>query len=256
MRGARLALVFATLAIAPLSARAHVTMTSPTPRYGPSEQKDPPCGRLGGTRTDRVAVYEPGATITVEWDETVDHAGHYRIAFDAEGDDDLAEPAGADWITPDGVMVLADDIADSRGGHYTSTITLPDVECESCTLQLIQVMYGRGDPYYYQCADLALRCATPGCAASGSDAGVEADAGMAAEDAGAPGAADAGARIDAGTTAARDGGARPGADAGGRDSIEGGCSVVARGRGRAGALSIAGALVMLALCATRGRRWR
>src|SRR5690606_6077325 len=46
--------------------------------------------------------------------------------------------------------------------------TLPDIECESCTLQVVQVMYdkkpyGDGNDLYYQCADIALR---PGGGAS------------------------------------------------------------------------------------------
>lgn len=47
---------------------------------------------------------------------------------------------------------------------------LPDVECDNCTLQAIQVMYDKppyvtpGNDLYYQCADLVLRrgvAATP-----------------------------------------------------------------------------------------------
>ena len=54
-------------------------------------------------------------------------------------------------------------------------VTLPDVECERCTLQLIQVMtdkapYGDGNDLYYQCADLALRADAP---AEGETFGVE-----------------------------------------------------------------------------------
>ncbi|MCA9560948.1 MAG: hypothetical protein KC583_20510, partial [Myxococcales bacterium] len=42
-------------------------------------------------------------------------------------------------------------------------VTLPDVECDNCTLQVIQVMFDKppqtspGNDLYYQCADLVLR---------------------------------------------------------------------------------------------------
>ncbi|UJR81208.1 SCE4755 family polysaccharide monooxygenase-like protein [Sandaracinus amylolyticus] len=177
-------LLAALAALLPATVRAHVTMTSPTSRYPATEQKEAPCGRAGGTRTDRVTVLEPGQRVVVRWDETVDHDGHYRIAFDRDGDDDLDAPVSMDgaWITPAGVEVLADDITDrGGGGSYELEVTLPRVECERCTLQLIQVMYGSSDPYYYQCADVALRCASPGCVDEESDAGVGVDGGTSSE---------------------------------------------------------------------------
>jgi hypothetical protein len=42
-------------------------------------------------------------------------------------------------------------------------VTLPDLVCDNCTLQVIQVMYDKppyttpGNDIYYQCADLVLR---------------------------------------------------------------------------------------------------
>lgn len=166
-------------------AAAHISMTSPTPRSG--SLKVGPCGALGSTRsTDpaKIAVFEPGATITVEWDETVNHPSHYRIGFDLDG---------SDFPVPDGFMdfshtdnVLLDDIADRSGGHYTQAVTLPDAPCETCTLQLTQMMYdkspyGDGNDIYYQCADVALRAG----GIPGVDAGPRPDAADAADAAGA-----------------------------------------------------------------------
>jgi hypothetical protein len=63
---------------------------------------------------------------------------------------------------------LLDGIPDTPGGGQSSvTVTLPDVECERCTLQVIQVMDDKppymvpGNDIYYQCADLVLRRAAP-----------------------------------------------------------------------------------------------
>lgn len=46
--------------------------------------------------------------------------------------------------------------------QQTIEVSLPDVECEHCTLQVIQVMYDKkpisvgGNDIYYHCADIAL----------------------------------------------------------------------------------------------------
>lgn len=157
-------------------AAAHLELTSPPSREGGDVLKNAPCGRTGGERSDNVTVYEPGQTIELVWDEYIDHPGHYRVAFDPDGDDDLADPAclsGCDTATPEietdtaGVMVLLDDIPDravsASNPTYRVEVTLPDVECDDCTLQVIQVMYDKppytlpGNEMYYQCADLVLR---------------------------------------------------------------------------------------------------
>lgn len=155
-------------------AEAHLGLDEPQSRYGQDVLKDAPCGVEGGARTrDRVTVYEPGETITVRWRETVNHPGHYRIAFDPDGVDDLADPAclaGCDTREPTierdtpGVIVLEDMIPDRDTlAMYETRVTLPDLECDNCTLQVIQVMYDKppqtrpGNDIYYQCADLVLR---------------------------------------------------------------------------------------------------
>src|SRR5262245_6609646 len=75
-------------------ASAHVRLVDPLPRYpAPSREdgtdlKDGPCGRAGDTRTTdetRIQTFTPGQTITVKFSETIDHGGHFRIAFDDDG---------------------------------------------------------------------------------------------------------------------------------------------------------------------------
>jgi hypothetical protein len=132
--------------------RAHIGLIEPDART--VEQKEGPCGTPGLPRGDTVAVYAPGDTITVMWDETIDHDSHYRIALDLDGDDDLVAPDGDDDLY-NSPTVLIDGIYDDVGGRYVQEVILPDVECERCVLQLIQVMYGAGN--YFQCADIAIR---------------------------------------------------------------------------------------------------
>ena len=142
------------------SASAHLRVTSPVARH--ESLKQGPCGAgADDARGSVIHTFMPGQTITVTWDEFVDHPGHYRISFDADGQDDFVDPAGFDDVSG-GAAVLLDGIADrAGGGEYTQRVTLPDVECDNCTLQVIQVMsdkppYGDGNDLYYQCLDLVL----------------------------------------------------------------------------------------------------
>lgn len=146
-------------------ALAHIDLDAPADR-GCTNQKSGPCGGDCDSRSSNVTVLEPGSTITVRWTETVDHPGHYRISFDDDGADAFEDPATADDIQENPTFpVLLDGIEDrSGGGQYESQVTLPDIECDNCTLQLIQVMtdaskapYGDGNDIYYRCADFTLR---------------------------------------------------------------------------------------------------
>src|SRR5262245_6303017 len=68
----------ATAAAMASPAYAHIALNSPPPRV--TDLKEGPCGKAGSVRGSNVTVFEPGATITVTWQETVAHPGHYRIA--------------------------------------------------------------------------------------------------------------------------------------------------------------------------------
>ena len=91
-QAAAFALLITLLMPAP-EAKAHLGLDAPTSRYGPDTLKTGPCGVTGGERTDNVTYFEPGETIEVRWNEYVEHPGHYRIAFDPDGDDDFVDPA-------------------------------------------------------------------------------------------------------------------------------------------------------------------
>ena len=160
---------------------------------------------VGGVRSNNVSTFAPGQTIEIVFDEYVNHPSHYRIAFDADGDDDFADPVclmncddprqvDPTWAPDATGSVLMDLLPDGAGGEHRIAVTLPNVECEQCTLQVIQVMYDKrpytigGDDNYYQCADLVLRAGGPppdaglplpdgGILDAGPDAGVRADVG-------------------------------------------------------------------------------
>lgn len=209
----RIALALALVSV-PATAAAHIQLNSPSART--TLQKTGPCGATGSTRGTNVTVLEPGSMLTVAWDETINHPGHYRVSFDLDGQDFTVPLSFTDTTQTENVLV--DSIADRAGGAYTQVVQLPNMACENCTLQLIQMMtdkppYGDGNDIYFQCADIALR---PGGA--GPDGG------------GNPGDADAGLGGDG-------------------DTVTGGCSTSGRGPS-------AGGLLALALAALGLRRRR
>jgi len=271
-----LACVLPTLA--PAAAHAHIAMSSPAPRH--TEQKAGPCGIANDMRGDTITTYKPGETITVTWMETINHPSHYRISFDDDGFDGFVDPATADELYSNSTVLL-DGIADANGGMYMAEVTLPDIQCDNCTLQLVQVMldkppYGDGNDLYYQCADLILEGPVMGTTGTTTDGTTDGTTGGTS---GTTGAETSGATTDATTTAGSSSGsasgsstdgstgsggttgssagsgdtsaASTGATSGGGDESEGGCSC-SQGQDR-GFLPGLG-LAALVLVARRRRR--
>ncbi|MCC6554101.1 MAG: lytic polysaccharide monooxygenase [Polyangiaceae bacterium] len=238
-------LTFAAAISAGAVTQAHIELMYPPPRH-PLDLKVGPCGVANDSRGDNITYLEPGAAITVTWDETIDHPGHYRIMFAEDGSDFPVPAAFDDSCTPgdvtNGVHCLADPIEDlPNGPSYTHDVTLPDIECQNCTLQLIQMMtdkapYGDGNDIYYSCADLVL-----GAGAGGSGAGTTSSSG----------------------TTSSGGGGGAGAGSGGGHGIhlgpgagdDGGCGCRAGGGERGGAAAAAAALGLLALASRRRPSW-
>lgn len=189
-----------------VGALAHISLDLPADRDCPDE-KNAPCGSGCDARSGNVTAFEPGATITVSWTETIDHESHYRISFDDDGNDDFQDPTGYDDIQANPTLpVLLDGIEDRDGTRntYSVQVTLPDIECDNCTLQLIQVMYDKPpfvpntNDIYYRCADLTLRRGAgngdagptpPPPADAGPSNGGGGDSGCSAAGQSAPGAA-------------------------------------------------------------------
>lgn len=153
----------------------HIGMTYPTPRVARLKAK--PCGADVARDPNKVTTLQSGSTLTVQWLETVEHPGHYRIAFDDDGQDFVQPPTANDSTEGSDPMVLKDLIPDVQGSFptggrpYQFSVTLPDIECTNCTLQLFQMMTDK-PPYatdgstadndiYYQCADLVLSRSAP-----------------------------------------------------------------------------------------------
>jgi hypothetical protein len=160
-----------------------VDLLSPPPRQpgqaGGTQLKLKPCGQTTNRRTTQVTTYAPGQKVEIKLKEYVDHPGYFAVAFDEDGDDSFIFPRpNMDKVNPatddpktlfpvDGTRVLAlradkdQNCAKEPAQTCTMSITIPNVNCDNCTLQLTQFMYDKvgndsDDEYYYQCADIKI----------------------------------------------------------------------------------------------------
>jgi hypothetical protein len=172
-------------AFATPSAGAHINLLEPparVPGQPDSTLSLGPCGQRQNERIqDRASVFRAGQTIDLVWDVYVQHVSYFRIAFDPDGDDsfstrpssprDIASDDPTQLSAGEGEIIL-DYILDRAGDveHVERSVTLPDMECERCTLQLTQFTYGLplDDALYYQCADLVLEGHAEGAAGAAS----------------------------------------------------------------------------------------
>ena len=167
---------------------AHIQITYPPTRYAfeppnSNNQKVGPCAT--GTPTGVVTELSAGQQIEVTWDEFIDHPGHYRIALDTTGSDAFVDPTSETDMAVTGNVVAY--VPDTGGSAFSHAFTLPDLECERCTIQIMQVMTDKlpwgpanGDDIYYWCSDISLRSE-----AGGGGAGAGGDAAAATTGAGA-----------------------------------------------------------------------
>lgn len=172
-------------------ALAHITIDSHTSRT--SDQKSAPCGGEGTAwGAGKVYEFEPGQTLEIIVNEYVAHPGYFRVAFSTAEGKDFKDPIsiqpiettrmnqgsrdmdkGSDFCNDE--TVLMDNLDAHPTGPkaiYKYSVTLPSVECEKCTLQIIQVMEDTiHGPYnvepqllsldlpdlYHQCVDFKLK---------------------------------------------------------------------------------------------------
>jgi hypothetical protein len=207
IRGAltSLALLFTTPAQAHFKLLRPISWLNEDSMGGP--QKGSPCGP-GNSRplfgddkqpipvSAAVTTFHAGETITVAWQETIYHPGYFRISLAQ------AEPANATSANfPDPALtdpqdchydhaavqtgphdnVLADGLymASNQEGSNRSLmqdVKLPNVPCDRCTLQVVQVMEGHpgASCFYFHCADIEILPADAGPAVASGGTGASA----------------------------------------------------------------------------------
>ena len=169
----------------PVYADAHFVLVEPASwlienRLG-DPQKAGPCGGTSadaGTPTNIVSQARGGQKLHLKVQETVFHPGHYRVARAVASRTQLPpdpeittrEAEKGPWSvsaviqSPVRPPVLADGLfahTTRSAEAFETDIELPNINCEKCTLQIIQFMaeHGRnrdGDFSYHHCADLKI----------------------------------------------------------------------------------------------------
>jgi hypothetical protein len=282
MRKIAVALAISGFAIS-ASAEAHFDILTPEPADSATDggKGPPPCGPVADTNV--ITPAQGGHPLTLALSETVFHVGFYRVALalnapselppdnvvkDKQGNvlapDSIALSDTAEYETTPIFPVLADhlfahDTPDQS--QFQADITLPNVTCDKCTLQVIEFMSNSnsnvgGGYFYHHCATLkitadpALPAFTPPVSGGGAPNGGAAGAASG----GAPnggGAGAAGGAPNGGAVSIADGGAA-GAPRSGMTSDSSGCSL--RPARRDFSSLWFGLLSFVALTAARRRR--
>eukprot|EP00462_Mataza_sp_D1_P005008 CAMPEP_0175115360 /NCGR_PEP_ID=MMETSP0086_2-20121207/17515_1 /TAXON_ID=136419 /ORGANISM="Unknown Unknown, Strain D1" /LENGTH=242 /DNA_ID=CAMNT_0016395405 /DNA_START=52 /DNA_END=780 /DNA_ORIENTATION=+ len=148
-----------------MAVSAHIRWVIPKPRSDGTGLKSYPCGGIAPSQT-KVAL-APGPMI-VEWEETINHNGApFRIAISTINDTNFDQ------------LVLVDHLVhnDAGGGSFTNpkpyklSLTIPDINCPSCVLQLVNPMTDKESglcdyptkiteskcfSVYHSCADISI----------------------------------------------------------------------------------------------------
>jgi len=172
--------------LTPVAASSHFVLVEPTPtlvldaRGNP--QKPEPCGGTTSGSTPATGVVTPikgGTQLHIKVKETVYHPGHYRIALAAQAANLPPDPETVTRQTEKGPYsvsakidkdpkppVLADGLfvhtERVESGHMWETdVRIPNIDCDNCTLQVIQWMAehgfnAQGGYTYHHCAELKI----------------------------------------------------------------------------------------------------
>jgi len=180
-------LLGAAALFAPAIAGAHFILHAPAASLVQGKIGDPqklgPCGGTSsnpGEPTGAVTEARGGDTIHLKIQETVFHPGHYRIALAVKDVAELpADPETVTRETPRGPIsvsakidpkpkapVLADGLfihttKPAADAFHEADIRLPNINCDACTLQVIQWMaehgYNKDGGYsYHHCATIKI----------------------------------------------------------------------------------------------------
>ena len=188
----------AALVMVQVGTHAHFQLLEPPPWIELNDlgnpQKIGPCG--GNTNRDNDAILSGivtevtgGSELHLKIQETIFHSGHYRVALSVNSRNELpADPLTFEKYTDRGIYsvwgaiqsppqipVLADGLFRHYPGEgqgpsfrpetpmdpWEADIPIPNVNCEKCTLQVIQFMadHGYNQPggySYHHCADLKI----------------------------------------------------------------------------------------------------
>ncbi len=180
------AFIASLVILIPVQASSHFVLLEPTPtlvlddRGNP--QKPEPCGGTTHGSNPATAAVTPirgGSQLHIKVVETVYHPGHYRIALAGDAGGLPADPETVTRPTDKGPYsvsakietkpkppVLVDGLFAHTerfpSGHIWETdVRIPNIDCDNCTLQVIQWMAEHGfnadgGYTYHHCAELKI----------------------------------------------------------------------------------------------------
>ena len=167
---------------------AHFKMLSPTPWVVTNDLGDPqkvgPCGGDPKGQNDAILSKEitkvaGGSKLHLKIQETIFHSGHYRVALAVNSPSELPlDPKATTMVNGRGQTVSVSGeimnpvappvLADGLWPHqakpdapFETEVTIPNINCRACTLQVIQFMeqHGVNNPgnfTYHHCAVLRV----------------------------------------------------------------------------------------------------
>jgi hypothetical protein len=173
------------LAVVPAVTHAHFKLLEPASWLIEDDRGDPQkAGPCGGTNTDygkpsyAVTQAVGGSKLHLKVTETIYHPGHYRVALavnsplelpidpkaTTETTDRGPRSVSAEIMNPVAPPVLVDGLFPHQAkvdGPLETDVTLPNISCKKCTLQVIQFMeqHGVNNPgmfTYHHCATLQI----------------------------------------------------------------------------------------------------
>lgn len=178
------------LATGPALSAGHFKLLEPASRIVEDQRGDPqklgPCGGTSanpGTMSGIVNQAVGGSKLHIKLQETIYHPGFYRVALAVKSLDELPpdpvavtrETEKGPWSVSGAIQsnpqmpVLADGLnshrtrpaAGTQLPPYETDVQLPNINCEKCTLQIVQFMedhgYNKDGGYtYHHCADIKI----------------------------------------------------------------------------------------------------
>jgi hypothetical protein len=124
------------------------------PRSTSPGLKTAPCG--GVIRTNIPTILQAGTTMTVSWEETINHPGQFEFSFSKKNDLGFTPMKLSTDV--DAVIIDTQNGTNDLPHQFSATIKIPTENCAACTIRLIQVMTENPDnpTYYYSCADVQI----------------------------------------------------------------------------------------------------
>ena len=179
------AVAAASLAVLPVVIQAHFRLLEPASWLIENDLGDPqkagPCGGSNadwGKPTFAVTQATGGGKVHIKVQETIYHPGHYRVALAVNSPAELPpDPKATTMDTERGPRSVSGEVmspvqmpvlADGLFGHqekasvpFETDVTLPNISCRKCTLQVIQFMeqHGPNNPgmyTYHHCATVQI----------------------------------------------------------------------------------------------------